>query len=110
MHNEKLIGVHLDMSGGGLSVGECTLTIMAAINEGLELLRKWSIMEKLPRGADYLFLLHINTICSKKLLIGLLVIALLWSMVSWRVWGWLLRLLAAEWPFLLMNTIALALT
>lgn len=37
MRKDKLIGVHLDMSRGGSSVGECTLAIMNGINEGLEL-------------------------------------------------------------------------
>lgn len=40
MRKDKLIGVHLDMSLGGFSVGQCTQTIMHAINEGLELAEK----------------------------------------------------------------------
>ena len=37
MRKEPLIGVHLDMSNGGLSVGQCVKIFMAAVNKGLEL-------------------------------------------------------------------------
>ena len=37
MRKEPLIGVHLDMSMGGLSAGQCVMAFMDAVNEGLEL-------------------------------------------------------------------------
>jgi hypothetical protein len=40
MRKEKLIGIHLDMSVGGTSLGGCTEGIMNAINKGIELAEK----------------------------------------------------------------------
>jgi hypothetical protein len=40
MRKDKLIGVHLDLSNGGASIGQCVEAIMDAINKCLELAEK----------------------------------------------------------------------
>ncbi len=40
MRKEKLIGVHLDLSDGGQSVGECVMYVLESINKGLALAEK----------------------------------------------------------------------